>query len=141
MTDGRRLETHSHLHSCLSFPITTLEEGAYTLPVLMLYAAFQILIEFARSNSLTETDWTQSIEMERARDEIVRLHNWWMCVRPARKSPLESEILVPDFSGVSDMREYAAYFKALEEDARLHISWELEDQDNLAKLIGVRNFL
>lgn len=134
MIDGGRLEPHSH--TCLSIPITTLPDGSYALSTLLLYVAFQILIEFMRSNGLDETDWA---EMESVRDEIIRLYDWWMVVRPARKSPLEYDG-APDFSG-NDAREYTMYLKALSEDAKLHMAWEQEDQDNLVRLINVRRYL
>ena len=92
--------------------------------------------------------------LKQAWKEIRSLYRWWMTTRPSRRDPLDDKKLVrpplrfEKIAGTTfsrsvppDKKKYAAYYRVLKQHARLEQKWHEEDQRNLHRLIGIREFL
>jgi hypothetical protein len=95
-----------------SLPIETLEEGWCDKDVLMLHAAFQILVDFVEvEHPEMPSTWDFTEEQTHAWKEIQDLYKWWKEERGSR-----------------DMNE------SLERE----LEWQMEDQQNFHRLVDVR---
>ena len=128
-----------------------------------MHAAVQVLVDFVEKEHPDKVvDWNADEALMHAWEEIQSLYKWWKETRPARRSPLddgaESGGVIPPLelrrvpgSDVCEMvepdkyaigwREYAEYYRALDEDFRLEEQWYEEDQCNLHRLIEIRGYL
>lgn len=139
----------------MKLTIPTLGRGWHDRDEILLHAAFQLLVEFIEQEHPDKAiDWNHDDLHRHAWKEIKSLYRWWKEQRPARCSPLDDKKLarpplmskkVPgtDFSQVvePDKKQYAAYYRALKQHARLEAKWYEEDQLNLHRLIEIRGFL
>jgi len=135
--------------------IHTLDKGWHDKDNVLLHAAFQLLVDFVEQEKPDKiVDWSFDEPHRQAWKEIKSLYKWWKETQPARRSPLDDKKLkspplrfkkIPgsEFSEMvePDKKKYAAYYRALKEDARLEQKWYEEDQRNLHRLVEVRPFL
>lgn len=135
--------------------IRTLRAGWHDKDQVMLHAAFQLLADFVEQESPDKhIDWSHDAVHRRAWKEIRSLYQWWTRLRPRRRSPLDDKKIAKPplrFEKVTgtkfrrlvtpDKKKYGAYYRALRRDARLEHKWHSEDQQNLHRLINIREFL
>jgi hypothetical protein len=135
--------------------IHTLDKGWHDKDEILLYAAFQVLVNFVENERPERVvDWNATTIHKQAWKEIKDLYEWWRKARPARRSPLDDRRLVApplNFRRIAgseafeivepDRRKYGAYYRALEKHNRLEEKWFNEDQRNLHRLIEIRGFL
>lgn len=135
--------------------IHSLEKGWCDSDIVLLHAAFQLLINFVEKEKPDRViDWDADPSHKQAWEEIQTLYHWWTGVRPARKGPFdERKIKYPPFRTKKvpgrnthqlvepDRSKYAEYYQALGEQHQLELLWEREDQENLHRLVEVRRFL
>ncbi|MDD5559036.1 hypothetical protein [Candidatus Methylomirabilis sp.] len=121
----------------------------------LLHAAFQVLADFIEKEQPDRyIDWSANALHKHAWREIKHLYKWWREKRPARRSPFDDkQLIIPSlrFKKIPDSelhqmvepdrKRYAAYYRALRQEARLEQKWYEEDQRNLHRLIEVRGFL
>ncbi len=128
--------------------ITTLDAGRwYDRDVLLLHAAFQILVDFVEKEELERiTDFEHDEEQRRVWAEIQSLYRWWKTERVQRHDPYddlpdedrdirvtpEGELILPS------REERPDYWAAADESQRLEREWFEEDQRNLHRLIDIR---
>ena len=138
-----------------SLKIHSLDKGWCDRDVLLLHAAFQILVDYVEQEKPREVvDWSVDAKHRQAWKEIVSLYRWWTKTRPARRSPLDDKRLKKppfrwrDVPGTNcrelldwDKKKYAKYEDALRRHTRLEQKWQEEDQTNLCRLINIRPFL
>ena len=135
--------------------VYTLEKNWCDKDIILLHAAFQILVDFVEQEKPDRIiDWDVDKLHKKAWREIKSLYNWWRRERPARKSPFDDKRIkhpplkfakIPG-SDLSrrvepDKKKYANYYRALKKHWRLEQEWEEEDQRNLHRLIDIRKFL
>ena len=121
---------------------------------LLLHAAFQILRDFMeKENPNKHIDWNFEERQAKAWREIKYLYRWWTKTRPAREDPiLDPAVEMPPMmfehcpSGGSrlipyDRKKYAKYHKASRAQLKAEARWDKEDQENLHRLIDVRQYL
>lgn len=139
----------------IQLTIRTLRGGWHDKDEVLLHGAFQLLADFMEQESPDKhIDWNHDRVHRRAWKEIRDLYQWWRKTRPSRRSPLDDKRIskppmrfekVPgsEFPRMvtPDKKKYAAYYRALRQDARLEQKWRSEDQRNLYRLINVREFL
>ncbi len=135
--------------------IYSLDKGWCDKDILLLHAAFQILVDYMEKEKPEKlVDWKATPEHQRAWSEMSSLYRWWTEKRPARRSPLEDKNLKKppvrwrDVPGTNcrellawDKEQYSKYESAVKIHARLEKKWREEDQTNLQRLIAVRCFL
>ncbi len=135
--------------------VHTLNKGWHDKDNVLLHAALQLLADFVEQDKPGKiVDWSFDEPHRHAWKEIKSLYKWWKETRSARCSPLDDKKLkspplrfkkIPgsDLGEIvePDSNKYAAYYRALKEDARLEQKWFEEDQRNLHRLIEVRPFL
>lgn len=135
--------------------IKTLEKGWHDKDEILLHAAFQILTDFIKQETLAAiVDWNADELHKKAWKEIKSLYKWWKEIRPSRTSPLDDKNLIaPPLkfkkipgSHLSEMvepdkKKYAEYYQTLEKHRKLETKWNEEDQRNLHRLIEIRGFL
>jgi hypothetical protein len=128
----------------------------YDKDVILLHAAFQVLVDFMEKEKPGEiVDWSENEVHANAWKEMQELYHWYVKERPARVDPLDDPNLkfpplefedVPGKPNLKmlveyDHEEYADYRAALEKCWELENEWNKEDQDNLHRLIEIRLFL
>lgn len=136
--------------------IHSLEKGWCDKDMVLLHAAFQILVDFMELEKPEEViDWSWNQDHRTAWKEIKALYSWWKYKRPKRADPLDKSGLkhAPiSFEDVQDgaltkrlvfgrKEDYPEFYAALKESDRLEKKWEKEDQKNLHRLIEIRRFL
>ena len=135
--------------------IEGLEKGWCDKDLLLLHAAFQILVDFVEKEIPgTIIDWNWDKGHQKAWAEINSLYNWWTRIRPQRKSPVDYKKLKrPRFKFKKlkgkefgelirpDKRKYAKYYKAVKKEEELENKWLNEDNGNLCRLISIRTYL
>jgi hypothetical protein len=135
--------------------IHTLDKGWHDRDEVLLYAAFQILVDFVEQEHPDKLiDWNATEEHRRVWKEMRSLYRWWTKIRPARHSPLNDKQLavpplrfqkIPDSEMYEmvepDRKKYAAYYRALKKHGQLEQKWYEEDQRNLHRLIEIRGHL
>jgi len=139
----------------LHLVIRTLEAGWHDKDEVMLHAAFQLLVDFVEQEQPGKyIDWSHDDDHRQAWKEIRALYRWWTTTRPSRRDPLDDKkIAVPPLrfekiAGTTlsklvtpDKKQYAAYYRALKQYARLEQKWREEDQRTLHRLVEIREFL
>jgi len=135
--------------------IHTLDHRWHDKDEILLHAAFQLLVDFVEKEQPDRyINWNANELHRQAWREIKSLYHWWIKKRPGRRSPLDDKKLIMPplkFKKIpnSDMYEmvepakkkYAAYYRALRQQARLEQKWYEEDQRNLHRLVEIRGFL
>jgi hypothetical protein len=112
------------------------------------------LISWSKSLPISTSIGITTESIDAPGKEIPDLYQWWRKTRPSRRTPLDDKrISKPpvrfekepgsEFLRMvtADKKKYAAYYRALRQDARLEQKWHGEDQRNLYRLINVREFL
>lgn len=139
----------------LYLPIRTLKVGRHDKDEVMLHAAFQLLVDFIEEEQPDKyIDWNHDNNHRQAWKEIRSLYRWWTTTRPSRHTPLDDKKLkkpplrFEKIAGTTcsrlippDKKKYAAYYRALHQHTRLEQKWREEDQQNLHRLIEIREFL
>lgn len=142
--------------------ISTLKKGWANRDDLLLHASFQILVDFVEKERPFEiVDWNFNDAHINAAKEIRSLYRWWTKSRPNRLDPLDGlkKNEIPDLSEhskpvyeddgktikhyvfVSNPPGYSKYKASSKKSQKLNVKWEAEDQDNLIRLIKIRQFL
>ena len=135
--------------------IESLEKGWCDKDRLMLYAAFQILIDFVEKETPDKIiDWNWDMAHKIAWAEINSLYNWWTRIRPQRRSPVDYKKMKRPLFRFEQLKgkelgelirpnkkKYAKYFKALKKEVKLEDKWLNEDNGNLFRLIRIRKYL
>lgn len=127
------------------------KEDRYDRDTILLHAAFQVLTDFIEKEKPHEIiDW-QHDELDRnAWTEISQLYHWWKEERPNRHDPLDDVVSPPRNAFViseegyltfPDRDQYPEYYAALDRLSELENAWNEEDQQNLHRLINVRQLL
>ena len=138
--------------------IKSLDNTWHDKDEVLLHAVFQILVDFVEEEVGSEVVLhTLSVNASQARkswEEIKTLYLWWTKKRPFRVDPLDDKNLKrPDieFQNVKgtkysqikpyDKDEYADYELAKKAHNNLIMFWKQEDQENLQRVINIRDFL
>lgn len=146
--------------------IHSLEKGWKDRDLVLLHAAFQILVDFIEQEEPENIiDWSSDPAHKAAWQELSDLYRWWTIERPNRAQHLHTEgLVIPpieathtaeatnktdststtpnvDLSVKADEEKYAAFFKAAEAQRTLDQTYHEEDQLNLHRLIDVRPYL
>jgi hypothetical protein len=153
--------------SFVTLKIKTLH--AYTdMDVVLLHAAFQVLrnfieleqpgmiwpmkareIETFKGERVNRRSWSVALK------EMRSLYKWWTKERPARKDLLSANKRIKrpprklenvqgtPFSCICeyDKKKYAAYTRLLKRQWHQEIAWDKEDNENLHRLVNVRQFM
>lgn len=134
--------------------INSLDKGWCDKDYLLLYAAFQILVDFIEKEHVKTIDWNSDRNHKKAWAEMQSLYNWWRKIRPERKSPLDNKKLKKftlKYRNVKnrpvreiiwpDKKKYAENYKAMKRTAELDMKWYKEDTENLHRLVKIRDYL
>ena len=110
--------------------IHTLKKGEwYDKDIILLHAAFQLLVDFIEQEKPDEIcDWQYDEAHRNAWSEITALYKWWTEERPNRKDPLD-EVSAPPEEEYQTTKEgylifpspekYPAYYAALDSSSKL----------------------
>ena len=132
--------------------IHTLDKGQwYDRDIILLHAAFQILVDFIEREKPDEIiNWEHDEPTRHVWSEITQLYKWWKEERPNRRDPLEEVAYPPEEEfAISedgkmvfpDREKYPEYYAALNRSHKLEEEWHEEDQRNLHRLVEVRPHL
>jgi hypothetical protein len=135
--------------------IHTLDHRWHDKDEILLHAAFQLLVDFVEKEQPDKhINWNANELHRQAWREIKSLYHWWKKKRPGRRRPLDDKKLIMPplkFKKIpnsdmyemveQDKKKYAAYYRALRQQARLEQKWYEEDQRNLHRLVEIRGFL
>lgn len=135
--------------------IQSLDKGWRDKDVVMLHAAFQLLVDFVDQEKPDQiVDWNADRLHREAWREIRSLYRWWTRTRPARRDPLDARGLKrppmrwEKVKGTDckrllsyDVKKYPEYERAVRKHAQLVKRWEAEDQRNFHRLVDIRGFL
>lgn len=146
----------------VTLKIKTLKKGWHDKDLIMLHAAFQLLTDYIELEKPEEIiDWSESPHNE-AWKEIKYLYNWWTKKRPARKEkdfaePLTKEeykaygldhldVITSNWKFKPDLplgviRKIENYKKKLLKLYEQMETWDNEDQENLERLVKIREHL
>lgn len=125
----------------------------YTDPVgYLLHANFQILKDFVeKEKPFVVIDWFENEETLAIGDEIKELYDWWVYLRPDRDDPwgerFDGEEFGPDHGTPGSTSN--TYVWQISEEYRQHLrkcgaiqdKYDQEDQENLERLIKIREHL
>ncbi len=138
------------------FKISTLRAARWhDKDEILLHAAFQLLVDYVeREKPAKRIDWSWDARHRKAWKEIMSLYRWWKQERPARKSGLDRKgVKWPAYKTEKvpgkdlwrwvepDRKKYAAYYRLLKLSWRQEAEWAAEDQQNLHRLVDIREHL
>jgi hypothetical protein len=138
--------------------IKTLKPGYYDVDHRMLHANFQLLVDYVeREKPFDHIDWDTDEESRHVASEIRELYDWWKNKYPKRLLAYETipDEECPDLmeiwrkTGVvsspeqnENMREkYPNYYRTLETSWEQEKRWDKEEEDNLIRLMKIRQYL
>ncbi len=141
--------------------IKSLKPGYYDVDHRMLHANFQLLVEYVeKEKPFDHIDWEHDELHRHVAREIRALYYWWTEIYPNRKNPLDNlkdEDRPAPFECYSDLpgggavygekerrleeKLYPKYRAALESSWELEKKWDQEEEDNLIRLMKIRQYL